>query len=117
MAEPTFINELSPLDQIRLVEAEVARKVVVARDVAEHCAANAHAQAALIKKEAEMQGIREGQICYKETVAKAEEQAQVILAQADRESNDLCQMGRLRMNLAVNEALRIILGVKGGSGS
>ena len=113
MPEPNYMDELSPLDQIRLVEAEITRKVVAARDASEHKAAAARAQAALIKKEAETQGIREGQIRYKDTVAKAEEQAQVVIAQANHEADDLRQRGKLRMDSAVNEALNVILGVKG----
>jgi vacuolar-type H+-ATPase subunit H len=113
MSEPTYVDGLSPLDQVRLVEAEITRKVVAARDTSEHKAADARAQAKLIKKEAAEKGARAGQIRYKETVAKAEEQAQVIIAQANREADDLRQTGQHRMEQAVSEALKIILGVKG----
>lgn len=112
MSELAYADGLSPLDQIRLVEAEITRKIVAARDASEHKAADARAQAAVIKKEAEARGIRAGQIRCKETVAKAEEQAQVIVAHANREADDLRQAGQLRMDSAVAQALQIILGVK-----
>jgi vacuolar-type H+-ATPase subunit H len=114
MLEPTSANGLSPLDQIRLVEAEITRKVVTARESSEHSVANARVQAALLKKQAEEKGKREGQIRYKETIAKAEEQAQVIIAQAHHEADDLRGNGQACMEQAVNEALNIVLGMKGG---
>jgi vacuolar-type H+-ATPase subunit H len=117
MSDPTYEDGFSPLDQIRLVEVEITRKIVAARDSSEHNAANARAQAVLIKKQAEEQGTREGQIRYKETIARAEEQAKVIVAQAHREADDLRQTGQLRMEQAIDEALSIILGMKGGSES
>jgi len=114
MSEPISANGLSPLDQIRLVEAEITRKIIAARESSEHSAANARAQAALLKKQAEEDGKREGQIRYKETIAKAEEQAKMIIAQAQHEADDLRRKGQTRMEQAVNEALNIILGTKGG---
>jgi len=117
MVEPTFADELSPLDQIRLVEAEIMRRVITAREASEHSAADARAQGSLIKKQAEEKGKREGQISYKETIAKAEEQAKVIIAQAEHESEFLRGNGLVRMEQAVNEALGIILGMKGGGGT
>jgi len=114
MLEPTSADGLSPLDQIRLVEAEIARKIAAAREASEHSASNARAQAALLKKQAEEKGKREGQIRYKETIAKTEEQAEVIVAQAQYEADDLRETGQARMEQAVNEALNIVLGMKGG---
>jgi len=114
MVEPTSADGLSPLDQIRLAEAEITRKVVAAREASDRNAANAHIQAALLKKQAEENGKREGQIRFKETVANAEEQAEMIIAQAQHEADDLCGNGQARMEQAVNEALNIVLGMKGG---
>jgi len=113
MKEPTSANGLSPLDQIRLAEAEITRKVVAARESSEHNAANARKQAVLLKKQADEKGKREGQIRYKETIAKAEEQAKVIIAQAQHEADNLRGNGQARMEQAVHEALNIILGMKG----
>ena len=114
MSEPTSLDGLSPLDQIRLVEAEITRKIAAAREASEHSAANARAQSAALKKQAGEKGERAGQIHYKETVAKAEEQAQMIVAQAQNEADDLRRKGQARMERAVNESLNIILGLKGG---
>lgn len=114
MAEPTFADELSPLDQIRLLEAETTRRLVAAREASERGAVETRAQAASIKKQAEEKGKRAGQIRYKETIAEAEEQAKAIVAQARREADDLLEIGQARMEQAVNEALNIILGMKGG---
>jgi len=114
MDKPTSADGLSPLDQIRLVEAEITRKVAAAREASEHSAANARIQAALLKKQAEENGKREGQIRFKETIAKAEEQAEVIIAQAQHEADDLRENGQARMEQAVKEALNILLGMKGG---
>jgi vacuolar-type H+-ATPase subunit H len=117
MSQPTYADELSPLDQIRLVEAEITRKVAAAREASEHNAANARAQSVTLKKQAEEKGEREGQIRYKETIAKSEEQAQLIVAQAQNEADDLHRKGQARMEQAVSEALNIILGLKGGGES
>lgn len=113
MSEPTYTDEFSPLDQIRLVEAEITRKVATARESSERGAVNARVQGALLKKQAEEQGEREGQIRYKETIAKAEEQAKVIIAQAQHEADNLRQTGQSRMARAVDEALNIVLGMQG----
>lgn len=112
MGEPISASELSPLDQIRLVEAEITRKVAAAREASEHSAANARGQAALIKKQAEEQGERQGQILYKEIIAKTEEQSKEIIAQAQHEADRLRRTGQTRMEQAVHEALRIVLDLK-----
>lgn len=113
MVEPTSTNGLSPLDQIRLVEAEITRRVVAAREYSEHNIANARAQGTTLKKQAEETGKREGLIRYKETVAKAEEQAKVLIAKANHEAEKLRENGQARMEQAVNTALNIVLGLKG----
>lgn len=117
MEKPTSANDLSPLDQIRLAEAEITRKVAAAREASEHGAANVRVQAAGIKKQAEETGEREGQIRYKEIIAKAEEQASLITAQAHTDAESLCRSGETHMQQAVAEALRIILGVKNSGGA
>jgi vacuolar-type H+-ATPase subunit H len=71
MAEPISATELSPLDQIRLAEAEITRKTVVARENAERRLAEALTQAARIKKQAREAGTRVGNVQYKDIVARA----------------------------------------------
>ena len=114
MAEPTSTNGLSPLDQIRMVEAEITRRIIAARESSERHIADARAQAALIKKQARETGERAGQIRYKEIIARAEEQAKVILAQAHHEADNLSRKGQSRMERAIEEALDVVLGVEGG---
>lgn len=112
MLEPASQNGLSPLDQVRQVEADITRKVITAREASEHNAANTRVQAALLKEQAREMGEREGQIRYKATIAKAEEQSKEIIAQAQHEADNLRRMGQIRMEHAVREALSIVLGLK-----
>jgi vacuolar-type H+-ATPase subunit H len=114
MAEPTTTDGLSPLDQIRLVEAEITRRIIAAREASERSTSEARAQGGLIKKQAREAGERDGQIRYKEIIAQAEEQAKVILAQAHQEADHLSRKGQARMERAVQEALAIVLGVEAG---
>ena len=117
MADQISPEGLSPLDQIRLVEAEIARKIVTARETSERAVAEARAQAARLKKEAREAGAREGQIRYKEIVSKAEEEAQAIVGRAHNQASDLRQKGQARMDAAIQDAVNIVLGLKGGGKS
>jgi vacuolar-type H+-ATPase subunit H len=114
MADPAFAAGLSPLDQIRLAEAEVARQIVTAREAAEHAIIEAHAQAARLKKQAHETGIRDGQIRYKQTISNAEEEARTIVEQAHNQADGLRRKGQARMEMAIQEVTSIILGWKGG---
>lgn len=115
MADPTSLSGLSPLDQIRLVESEITRKIAAARELSERAVAEARAQAARLKKEARETGAREGQIRYKEIVAKAEEEARGILAHAHNRASELKRRGQVRMEAAIQEAIGIVLGLRGGN--
>jgi vacuolar-type H+-ATPase subunit H len=117
MSESTSADGLSPLDQIRLVEAETTRRIIAARELSERNAAEARAHAALLKKQAKEKGEREGQIRYKEIIAKAEEQAQMMITQAQHQADHLRRKGGARMEQAVREALGIVLGLKGAGQS
>ncbi|MEW5940075.1 MAG: V-type ATPase subunit subunit G family protein [Chloroflexota bacterium] len=114
MADQTSAEALSPLDQIRLVEAEITRKIVAAREVSERAIAEARAQAARVKKEAREAGARQGQIRYKEIVSKAEEEARGIVAHAHNQASDLKRKGQARMEAAIREAVDAVLGLRGG---
>jgi vacuolar-type H+-ATPase subunit H len=111
MAEPISATELSPLDQIRLAEAEITRKTVVARENAERCLAEALTQAARIKKQAREAGTRVGNVQYKDIVARAEEEARAITAHAQNQADTLRQKGHNRMEMAVEYAVSIVLGL------
>lgn len=114
MADPTFASGLSPLDQIRLAEAEIARKMVTAREASEHAIAEARTRAALLKKQAHDSGTREGQIRYKEIVSSAEEEARTMVQHAHNQADELGQNGQTRMEAAIQESLGIVLALKGG---
>jgi vacuolar-type H+-ATPase subunit H len=104
-------TELSPLDQIRLAEAEIIRKTVAAREDAERCLVEARTQATRIKKQAREAGARAGNVQYKEIVSKAEEEARAITAHAQNQADTLRQKGRNRMEMAVEYAVSIVLGL------
>lgn len=113
MADPTSVTELSPLDQIRLAEAEITRKVVTAREKSEVVVTEARAQIALIKKQAHESGTREGQIRNKKMVSRAEEEARTIVEHAHQLAADLRRSGQSRMNSAIQAAMAIVVGLKG----
>jgi vacuolar-type H+-ATPase subunit H len=114
MADPTFATGLSPLDQIRLAEAEVTRKIVAAREASEHAIIEARAQATLLKKQADDSGAREGKIRYKEIVARAGEEARAIVEHAHNQADELRRNGQARLEAAIQEVTGIVLGLKGG---
>jgi len=103
-------SELSPLDQIRLVESEMARRVTAARAAVDQSLVNARAQAAQRKIDARETGLREGQILFKESITKAEEEARAISAQAQKQAAELRQKGYQRMDAAVRLAVNVVLG-------
>ena len=113
MTEPLPIPELSPLDQIRMAEAEVTRKLVAARETSRRVSAEAGAQASLLKKEAHDSGTQQGQIRRKVIVANAEEEARAIVARAREGASALKRRGQARMEEAIREAMNIVLGPKG----
>jgi vacuolar-type H+-ATPase subunit H len=114
MADPLSATGLSPLDQIRLAEAEITRKIVAAREGSEHAVVEARTQATLLKKQANDSGIREGQVRYKEIIAGAEDEARTMVEHAHNQAVDLQRKGKARTEAAIQEAINIILGLKGG---
>lgn len=116
MAEPTSTTELSPLDQIRLAEAEITRITVVAREDAERRLIEARAQTARIKKQAREDGSRAGKMQYKEIISRVEEEAHAIATRAQNQANTLQQKGHTRMEAAVAYAVNIVLGLGAGRG-
>jgi V/A-type H+-transporting ATPase subunit G/H len=104
-------TELSPLDQIRLTEAEITRRIVAAREDAERRLAEARTQAARIKKQAREEGTRTGKVQFKEILSRAEEEARAIIAHARNQAENLHQKGHSHMELAVEYAVSIVLGL------
>ena len=113
MADPTLIDELSPLDQVRLAEAEITRKIVATREQAERAIVEARERATLLKRQAYESGTRDGQIRYKEIVSKAEEAARTIVEQAHNQATNLRRKDQAHMEAAIREATGIVLNLKG----
>ncbi|MFZ5910599.1 MAG: hypothetical protein ACOYYU_11335 [Chloroflexota bacterium] len=111
MAIPAPVAELLPLDQIRLAEAEITRKIVAAREDSEHSLAEARKQAAGLKKKAQEKGTHAGKVQHKEIVSRAEEEAHAIIARAQNQADTLRQKGRNRMEMTVEYAVSIVLGL------
>jgi hypothetical protein len=114
MSEPTIEDTLSPLDQIRQVEAEMTRKTIAARTRTDQRLADARAEATLLKKQARESGEQKGRIRYKQVIAEAETQTEMILAHAEEEAANLRRKGDARMERAIDEAVNIVLGRKAG---
>ena len=115
MANPSLGEaQLSPLDQIRMAEAEVTRKIAVAREGSEHTVINAKAQAKLLLDEARKSGERKGQAQYQEIVSEAKEEAKAILAGADHQVKELRRKGNRYMDIAVRQVVNIITGMEEG---
>lgn len=104
--------QLSPLDQVRLAEANVTRKVAAAHDNSEHSLTDAKAQAKLLLDEARQNGERKGQIQYREIVSEAEEKARAVRAGADQQVEELRQKGGQKIGVAVRRVVNIITGIE-----
>ena len=111
MTEPLSAVELSPLDQIRLAEAEIARKTVAARENLEQSLIEARKKAARIKDEAREAGTRAGKVQFKEIISRAEEEAYAITAHAQHQADSYQQKGYNRMERAIEYAAGIVLGL------
>lgn len=112
MTDPIATDGLSPLDQIRLAEAEVTRKVIAARERAERAVNEAREQARLLKKQAQQAGTLAGQKQYKEIITQAEEEGRLLIEHAQAQIAEMRQKGPGLMEFAIQEALALILGVR-----
>lgn len=113
MSSPTKTDaKLSPLDQIRQTEADVARQIASARDAAGHTVAHAKTQAKELLEDAHRTGQREGEKRYKEIIANAEEEAQVIIAQAHKRAEHLRRRAGQRLAVGVRRALNVVIGLE-----
>jgi vacuolar-type H+-ATPase subunit H len=107
--------QLSPLDQIRLAEADVTRKIAMARKDREHTLTKAKAQAKVLLDEARESGKRKGQTQYREIVSEAEEEARAILAESDHRAEEIRQKGIRYMDIAIRQVVNIITGMEEGA--
>jgi vacuolar-type H+-ATPase subunit H len=105
-------TQLSPLDKIRLAEADVTRKIAMARKDGEHTLTKAKTQAQIIVEEAQESGKRKGQTLYRDIVSEAEEEARAILAESDHRAVEIQRKGFRYMDIAVRQAVNIITGME-----
>ncbi len=105
------VAELSPLDQIRRTEAENTRGIAVAREAAELTVEKEKTRAKELFRKIREVGRRDGQTRYKEILSKAEDEARLIVAQAQNEAEELHRKGQLCMSTAVCDAVNIIIGL------
>jgi vacuolar-type H+-ATPase subunit H len=103
-------TELSPLDQIRMAEANAARKLALSRELAEIKITQARYQARVLVDEARESGKHEGQVQYAEIVSRAEEEAEGLVAEAQARVEALRREGELRMQAAVDQVIQTLLG-------
>ena len=104
--------ELSPLDQIRQAEAEVARQIAAATMAAESEISQANAQASQIKSQAHETGRQNGLSQYQEIVTKAELEARELTKQAAQDAQHFQIHGESRMDEAVAWAVSFVLGIE-----
>lgn len=104
--------QLSPLDQIRQAEADVTRKIAMAREDNERTLADAKAQVRMLLDRAKESGHRKGEAQYRGIVFEAEEVARAILAESDHWADELQQKGVRTMDSAVRQVVNIITGME-----
>jgi vacuolar-type H+-ATPase subunit H len=111
MADPA--DDLSPLDRIRQAEAEATRRIAAAREAADQFVAQARSQAELVKRQAREAGQRQGKAKYQATISGAEEEARTIEVEAGKLAEDIRHKGKVRMDMAIGEAINFLLGLEG----
>lgn len=105
--------KLSPLDQIRQAEAEIARRVAYAREAAGQLAVEAQAEANELQRQAREAGHREGRKRYREILSQAQVEVDTILEQARSQAEGLHFQGQDQMDAIVWYAVEIVVGLQG----
>jgi vacuolar-type H+-ATPase subunit H len=106
-------NERLPLDQIRQAESEATRRIAAAHEKAKQMLEDARVHAAQIKSQAREAGLSAGRQQYTQIVANAEEQASMLITQANQLAENLRRTGEQRIDEAIRYALGVIIGLKG----
>jgi vacuolar-type H+-ATPase subunit H len=109
MTDAPIESDLSPLDQIRQTEAHVTRQVAAAREAAKQTVADMKNKAKETINDASKAGRREGQKRYKDIISNAEEEAQILIAQAYKKAEHLRRRGGQRLDEGVCSAISIII--------
>ncbi|MEW6568960.1 MAG: hypothetical protein AB1449_12500 [Chloroflexota bacterium] len=107
-AEPQF----SPLDQIRLAEAEATRKIAAARQAADLAVKEARMQADTLRRQACETGRVEGEVRRKEWIREAEAEAEAIQAAASGAAEELLTRGEVCLEAAVRHAVALVAGLE-----
>ena len=105
--------ELSPLDQIRQTEAEVNRQVASTQERSKLKIAQATRDVQEMIMKARETGHLEGLARGTAIVSKTEEEAQVIIEQAQKQAEAYRNHGKGQMNAAVEYAVSFVLGLEG----
>lgn len=87
----------SPLDEIRQVEAEVARQIQAAREAADERIAQAEQAAQTMKLESRTAGHREGEADFQEIVARASREAEEVIGTASLDAESLRQVEAVQL--------------------
>jgi len=101
----------SPLNQIQQAEAEVIRRVAVAKEAARLAEISAHEDADSILQEAQRSGYREGEAECERIIAEAQAEAKNILEKAHQQAEALRRDGEAHKESIVNRAVNIVLGL------
>ena len=105
------ISKSTPLEQIRLAEAETSRQIAAARQAAEEIVVDAHRQAATLKEDALDAGHLAGQKEAQEHLAQIQTEARRLIAQAQVQAEESNQYGVEQMDRAVKYALLFVIGL------
>ena len=107
----TSISKSTPLEKIRLAEAEVSRQIAAARQAAEEIVADAHRQAATLKEDALDAGHLAGQKAAQEHLAQIQTEASRMIAQAQVQTEASSQHGVEHIDAAVKYAVLFVIGL------
>ena len=111
-------SNLSPLDQIRQVEADTVRQIAAARQASDQKISEAKKQVKVTLEQARESGRQRGQNRYKQIISSAEEEALAIVSQAHNQANLLRHKGKQQISTAVHQAVNLIIGLEeDGEGS
>lgn len=109
VSEGNLHTKLSPLDQIRLVEADIIRQIAIARETADYKVNEARSQVKVILSEARELGRQRGLIRSNEIISRAEKESHAILSQAHDQANCLRHKGEQLLSTAVRQAVNLVI--------
>jgi len=105
-------TKLSPLDQIRQVEADVTRQIATAEEAMKQKIAQVRRDVKELVKQAREKGHLQGLAQGKQILSKTEEEAQAIVEQANRQAEVYRATAQQHMTAAVGYAVDLILGLE-----